>query len=88
MRILPRSANHPYIRLIPMAHLNKLSAHIALFRALPSSHLETIETDIQSTCHQHHPFPITTTKPFLLPHGLGLHMHALPAKDIYTTLRE
>ncbi|KAL8950503.1 MAG: hypothetical protein Q9222_003467 [Ikaeria aurantiellina] len=68
--------------------LNKLSAHIALFRALPGSKLPIIKTTIEAIVHQHQPFPIPTGKPFRLAHGVGLEAHVEPAKDIYKALKE
>ncbi|KAI4141376.1 MAG: hypothetical protein L6R39_005372 [Caloplaca ligustica] len=68
--------------------LNKLSAHVALFRALPGSELPGIETAIQDVVRQSHPFPISTGKPFLLAHGVGLEVHASLAQDIFRTLKE
>ncbi|KAL8760107.1 MAG: hypothetical protein Q9184_003428 [Pyrenodesmia sp. 2 TL-2023] len=67
--------------------LNKLSAHIALFRALPGSELASIESAIQDVVRHDHPFPISTGKPFLLSHGVGLEVHAAPAQDIFRTLK-
>ena len=68
-------------------HLNKLSAHIALFRALPGSHLPIIEADLSTTCTYHQPFTIHTTTPFLLKHGVGINVAAEPAREIYKELR-
>ncbi|KAL8919747.1 MAG: hypothetical protein Q9208_006613 [Pyrenodesmia sp. 3 TL-2023] len=67
--------------------LNKLSAHIALFRALPGSELARIESAIQDLTHHQRPFPISTGKPFLLSHGVGLEVHVAPAQDIFGTLK-
>ncbi|KAL6719013.1 hypothetical protein ACLMJK_003248 [Lecanora helva] len=69
------------------AHLNKLSAHIALFRALPSSHLQTITDDIASVCSHYHSFPITVTSPFLLKRGVGINVSAEPAREIHRELK-
>lgn len=69
-------------------HLNKLSAHIALFRALPGSQLPAIESDILATTTPQQPFPIVTGKPFLMGHGVGIYAYVPPAKDIYKELRE
>lgn len=69
--------------------LNKLSAHIALFRALPGSHLPTIQSDIHSLTSAQHTFPITTGKAFLLGrHGVAIDAHAPAAKGIYNALKE
>lgn len=67
--------------------LNKLSAHIALFRALPGSELASIESAIQDVVRHEHPFPISTGKPFLLSHGVGLEVHVAPAQHIFRTLK-
>ncbi|KAL8646382.1 MAG: hypothetical protein Q9210_006171, partial [Variospora velana] len=69
-------------------YLNKLSAHIALFRALPGSELPVIETAIQDLVSHIRPFPISTGEPFPLAHGVGLEVHAPPAKEIFHALRE
>jgi len=68
--------------------LSKLDAHIALFRALPGSHLPTITTDIQNLVASQHPFPIKATKPFQLGHGVAIHVHAPEAGEIHERLRE
>ncbi|KAI4118545.1 MAG: hypothetical protein LQ345_001430 [Seirophora villosa] len=68
------------------SHLNKLSAHIALFRALPGSELPTIETAIRDLVRLTRPFPIETRDAFPLAHGVGLEVHAPPAKQIFRTL--
>ena len=69
-------------------HLNKLSAHVALFRALPGSQLSAIESDILAVTTVQQPFPIVTGKPFLMVHGVGIHVHVPPAKEIYRELKE
>ena len=69
------------------SHLNKLSAHIALFRALPGSQLSAIESDILAAATIRQPFPIITGKPFLMGHGVGIHAHVPPAKEIYGELK-
>ncbi len=70
------------------ANINKLSAHVALFRALPGSQLSTIQASILHIAQNHNPFPISTGEPFLMAHGVGLHAHAEPAKDIFRTLKD
>ena len=67
--------------------LNKLSAHIALFRALPGSQLATIEADISASAQQQHPFPIATGKAYLLGHGVAIDANAPPARGIYDGLK-
>jgi len=68
--------------------LNKLEAHIALFRALPGSQLPTITTDIHDLVASHPPFPLKATKPFQLGHGVAIHVHASEAGEIFNRLRE
>ena len=67
--------------------LNKLSAHVALFRALPGSELSSIHDAIEDTVRHQNDFPISTGKPFLLAHGVGLEAHAEPARQIFQTLK-
>lgn len=69
-------------------NINKLSAHVALFRALPGSQLPVIQSAIQHLVHHHDPFPISTGEPFLMAHGVGLHVHVEPAPHIFRTLKE
>ncbi|KAL8716224.1 MAG: hypothetical protein Q9220_000129 [cf. Caloplaca sp. 1 TL-2023] len=84
-------AHHKAVTALRQKHfpprLNKLSAHIALFRALPGSELAIIKPAIEDLVHQSHPFPISTGKPFRLSHGVGLEAHVEPAKQIYDTLK-
>ncbi|KAL8861983.1 MAG: hypothetical protein Q9178_001438 [Gyalolechia marmorata] len=70
------------------ANINKLSAHVALFRALPGSQLSAIQSAIERLVHHYEPFPISTGDPFLMAHGIGLGVHAEPAKHIYRILKE
>ncbi|KAL8781763.1 MAG: hypothetical protein Q9213_005846 [Squamulea squamosa] len=69
------------------ANINKLSAHVALFRALPGSQLATIQSAIEHVVHHYEPFPISTGEPFLMTHGVGLEVHAEPAKHIFHVLK-
>ncbi|KAL9003729.1 MAG: hypothetical protein Q9188_003416 [Gyalolechia gomerana] len=69
------------------ARLNKLSAHVALFRALPGSELPTIQNAIGGLIDQYHPFHISTGKAFLLARGVALEAHVKPAQDIFRTLK-
>lgn len=68
--------------------LNKLSAHIALFRALPGSHLATIEADISAAAERQQSFPIATGKVYLLGHGVAIDVNSPPARGIYNGLKE
>ncbi|KAL8725825.1 MAG: hypothetical protein Q9166_007112 [cf. Caloplaca sp. 2 TL-2023] len=70
------------------ANLNKLSAHIALFRALPGSELPAIQTAIEDLVRRYQPFPISTSEPFIMAHGVGLGVNAEPAKHIFQRLKE
>lgn len=68
-------------------NLNKLDAHVALFRALPGSQLTTISADINDLAKSQTPFTITATKPYQLGHGVAIHVHAPEAGDIFKKLR-
>lgn len=71
--------------------INKLAAHIVLFRALPGSHLEQIVSDIAAVVSPIKPFVIATGKPFRLAHGVGIEVHTTPPtapKDIFQELRD
>ena len=85
-------AHHARITALRKQHfpqdLNKLSAHIALFRALPGSQLDTIESDIRTASEHHQRFQIVASRPVLMAHGVGIHVHAPPATIIYEELRE
>ena len=76
------------IRYFPK-HLNKLSAHVALFHALPGSRLPQIEKDIQDLVRQTHPFPITAHDPYILGgnHGVAISVDAGHAKDLFAHLQ-
>ncbi|KAL8639457.1 MAG: hypothetical protein Q9228_003512 [Teloschistes exilis] len=67
--------------------LNKLSAHVALFRALPGSELPKIEQSVQELVRHYRPFPIIADDPFKLSHGIGVEVGAPPARTIYCTLK-
>lgn len=69
-------------------NLNKLSAHITLFRALPGSKLPMIQEAIQDVVQQYHPFFVSTGAPFMLAHGVGLVVRADPAQEIFQALKE
>ena len=68
--------------------LNKLSAHIALFRALPGSQLATIQADIIAVAEKQQSFPIATGKAFLLGHGVAIDANVPPARGIYNELKD
>ena len=67
--------------------LNKLDAHIALFRALPGSQLSDIERKIVELAQIQHAFPIVTGKPFMMAHGVGLSVQAPQSMHIYKELK-
>ncbi|KAL6246600.1 hypothetical protein RBB50_006838 [Rhinocladiella similis] len=54
--------------------LNKLDAHIALFRSLPSSRLPQIIPDIKALTQSQPTFEVSATSPFLMKHGVGIHV--------------
>ena len=68
--------------------LNKLSAHVALFRALPRSQLTIIEADVSAAAEKQQSFPIATGKAYLLGHGVAIDAIAPPAKGIYNGLKD
>lgn len=68
--------------------LNKLSAHVALFRALPGSQLTVIEADISAAVKKRQSFPIATGKPYLLSHGVAIEAKVPLAREIYNGLKE
>lgn len=68
--------------------LNKISAHVALFRALPGSQLAVIEADISAAAKNQQSFPIVTGKPFLLGHGVAIDANVPLAREIYNGLKD
>lgn len=54
--------------------LNKLDAHIALFRALPGSQLPRLIHDIACLTESQAPFRIFASRPFRMKHGVGIHV--------------
>ncbi len=70
-------------------HLNKLSAHIAIFRALPGSKLEETGHDISALSQEQHVFSIKTSSPFRLKHGVGIQISpgADEAQAVFEDLR-
>ncbi|CAF9941762.1 hypothetical protein IMSHALPRED_002884 [Imshaugia aleurites] len=67
--------------------LNKLSAHIALFRALPGSQLATMTADISALAETQSAFPIATGEAYLIGHGVAIEANAPPARGIYDALK-
>lgn len=56
--------------------INKLAAHISLFRALPGSQLPAITSTIQDIVSETSRFEVAPeTEPFRMKMGLGVHMH-------------
>ena len=68
--------------------LNKLSAHVALFRALPGSQLVVIEADVSAAAEKRQSFPIATGKAYLLSHGVAIDANVPLAREIYNGLKE
>ncbi|KAL8816545.1 MAG: hypothetical protein Q9223_004458 [Gallowayella weberi] len=68
--------------------INKLFAHVTLFRALPGSKLPAIQVAIKRLVRQTSTFPISTGEPFLMSYGVGLDANVEPAKEIFETLRK
>ncbi|KAL8807136.1 MAG: hypothetical protein Q9200_004791 [Gallowayella weberi] len=69
-------------------NINKLFAHVTLFRALPGSKLPAIQVAIKRLVRQTSTFPISTGEPFLMSYGVGLDANVEPAKEIFETLRK
>lgn len=68
-------------------HINKLEAHIALFRALPGSRLSQITEDLQTVTQNQRKFQIIANKPFRLGHGIGINVQKSAAEDIFQELK-
>lgn len=62
------------------AHINKLSAHICLFRALPGSELRPITDSIKNVCRGTVPFKIAPGDAFRMKMGVGVSI-GLGAKE-------
>ena len=69
------------------ATLNKLEAHVALFRALPGSQLSAIDSDMEEIGQSLKPFRIRTTKAFALGHGVAMHVHAPEVTELFNRLK-
>ncbi|OCT46506.1 hypothetical protein CLCR_02111 [Cladophialophora carrionii] len=69
--------------------LNKLDAHIAVFRALPGSQLPRIMRDIASVAALQRPFSITADVPFRMRRGIGIRVvdESGQAKGIHEELK-
>ena len=70
------------------SHLNKLDAHIALFRALPGSHPPKIETDILAVTARETDFEIRASRPFMMGHGVGINAEVSGAHRVYRDLKK
>ncbi|KAL8991354.1 MAG: hypothetical protein Q9169_007889 [Polycauliona sp. 2 TL-2023] len=85
-------AHHKTVTALRTKHfpvkINKLTAHVSLFRALPGSQLPAIEAAIKKLVQHQDPFQISTGEPFLMPYGVGLAVHAGAAASIYQILKE
>ena len=69
-------------------HLNKVPAHIALYRALPGSQLDTITADISALAEQQRPCYIATGEFYLLKHGVAMSAKVPDARRIYDRLKK
>jgi 2'-5' RNA ligase len=71
-------------------HLNKLAAHVALFRALPGSQLPRIIADITSLTQSQRAFELSATNTFRMKRGVGIYVDDTSgcAKAIYQELRK
>ncbi len=69
--------------------INKLDAHIALFRALPGSQLPRITQDIVHVTESQSSFTINANAPFRMKRGVGIHVvdQSGQAKSIYEKLK-
>ncbi|MCJ1444736.1 MAG: hypothetical protein MMC23_005238 [Stictis urceolatum] len=69
--------------------INKLEAHIALFRALPGSELSRIKQDISDIASLKQSFSISASQPFRMGKGVGIRIsHTEPAKTIFEELKQ
>lgn len=69
--------------------LNKLSAHITLFQALPGSKIHDITSDLRRVAVHQKPFDISIGAPKRLRAGVALSIQGLePAKLIHAELRD
>lgn len=69
------------------SHINKLEAHVAMFRALPGSQLPRVTEDLQEVTQKHAKFSIIADKPFRLGHGIGIRVQKSAAEDIFQDLK-
>ena len=64
------------------ARLNKLSAHVTLFHALPGAHLAEIKRDLKSVAATTSTFAIETRMPpFRMRKGVGIHVSPVRSND-------
>lgn len=68
--------------------LNHVDAHVALFRALPGSQLDTIREDIKEVAEAQTPFPIRTAGAHVINRGVIIKVHAPHAYTIHARLQE
>ncbi|KAJ9602435.1 hypothetical protein H2200_012977 [Cladophialophora chaetospira] len=71
-------------------NLNKLDAHIALFRALPGSQLPRITQDVTSLAASQSPFSINANEAFRMRQGVGIQVvdQSGQAKSIFEKLKQ
>ncbi|KAL8817401.1 MAG: hypothetical protein Q9191_008154, partial [Dirinaria sp. TL-2023a] len=68
--------------------VNHVDAHVALFRALPGSQLDTIRQDIREVAEAHSPFLIRTAGAHVINRGVIIKVHAPSASVIHARLQE
>lgn len=69
-------------------HLNKLDAHVALFRALPGSKLDQVVNDLRILISTTTTFPIKTTSTFRLSKGVAVNIDdGGQSQAMYRTLK-
>lgn len=76
LTLLESKAHHDAVTAQRAAHfppkINKLAAHIALFRALPAAQRERIDGDIARLAARTRPFEIATSNAFRMRQGVGV----------------
>jgi 2'-5' RNA ligase len=69
--------------------LNRIPAHLTLFRALPHSHIESLEESLSQVSLNTQPFQVTTGGPFRMRKGVGVNVDAgyQNLKEVHGQLR-
>jgi len=90
LALLTDKAHHKYLTSIRdkyfPSHINKLEAHVAMFRALPGSQLPRITQDLRDITGSHSQFQIKADRPFRLGHGIGVNVQRSGAEAIFDEL--